>query len=159
MVAAGAGAIVGPLILQRQSAAAELLAATFLDEKGRPRRLLDWRGQALLCNFWGTWCPPCLEEMPLLDSFLDKIRAKRGEIVGIAIDNASNVWQFSRKHKIRYPILLAGLHVFALLRRLGNSAEALPFTVILDRAGAVGYRKLGAVKPADLEAALGPLLG
>jgi thiol-disulfide isomerase/thioredoxin len=154
LAAAGAGAIVGPLVFQWQTGASELLAATFLDEKGGPRRLLEWRGRALFCNFWGTWCTPCVEEMPLLDSYLEKIRAKGAELVGIAIDNAANVRQFTAKYRIRYPIFVAGPHIFPLVRRLGNSAEALPFTVVLGAAGAVTYRKLGALKPPELEAVL-----
>ena len=154
LAAAGAGAVFGPLALQGRSGASELLASTFLDPKGAPRRLLDWGGRPLLCNFWGTWCPPCLEEMPLLDSSLEKVRSKGGDIVGIAIDNAENVQRFVAKTTIRYPILIAGPHIFPLLRKLGNGAEALPFTIGLNAAGAIAYRKLGALKPAEVDIAV-----
>ncbi|MCD6042798.1 MAG: thioredoxin, partial [Burkholderiales bacterium] len=66
LAAAAAGALVGVLTLQSRSGAAELLAARFEDLEGRGRRLIDWRGRALLCNFWATWCAPCREEVPLL---------------------------------------------------------------------------------------------
>ena len=158
LAAAGAGVALGPLLLrgetESQSGASELFATPFVDPTGAPRRLLERRGQPLLCNFWGTWCPPSLEEMPLLDSYLEKVRTKGGDIVGIAVDNAANVREFSAKNRIRYPILIAGPHVFPLLRRLGNAAEALPFTVALNAAGTITYRKLGALKPAELETAL-----
>lgn len=64
--AALAGAVAGALVLQSRSGATELLAASFPDVNGRVRRLLDWRGTVLLCNFWATWCAPCREEVPML---------------------------------------------------------------------------------------------
>src|SRR5262245_2343842 len=88
VAAAAAGAVGGVLALQARSGAAQLLAARFPDLSGKPRRLLDWQGQVILCNFWATWCTPCREEIPLLVE-ARRQRAKDGlEIVGIGIDRA-----------------------------------------------------------------------
>ena len=67
------------------------------------------------------------------------------EIVGIAIDNAAKVREFSSSFKISYPILLAEADGLDLMRRLGNSAGGLPYTVVADRQGDVVHRKLGRV--------------
>ena len=78
------------------------------------------------------------------------------EVVGIAIDNAANVRQFSTTFQISYPILLAEASGLELMRKLGNSSGGLPYTVVADRQGHVVRRKLGAFKQGDLEAILAP---
>ena len=95
LAAAAAGAVVGAFTLQSRSGAADLLGARFPDLAGRPRRLLDWKGRALLCNFWATWCAPCREEIPLLDAAKQNTPATRVELVGIAIDSADKIREFS----------------------------------------------------------------
>ena len=165
LAAAAAGFLLGPVLLQSTNggsagAAAGDLAlrsATLVDLAGQPRKLSEWRGRILMCNFWATWCAPCREEIPLLMA----ARAKYGpigvEIVGIAVDNASKVRDFSTSFKISYPILLAEADGLDLMRKLGNTVGGLPYTVVADRQGKVVQRKLGAFKQADLDAILGPL--
>jgi len=159
VAAAVGGALSGVLALQSGSGAAELLAARFTDLEGRPRRLLEWRGRALLCNFWATWCAPCREEVPLL------VAAKRqglwfgSEIVGIGIDSVDKMQQFAATYKINYPLLVADATAIALLRALGNRAGGLPYTVALDRHGAVIERHLGALKEPELRQVLARLVG
>ncbi len=79
------------------------------------------------------------------------------EIVGIAIDNVAKVGEFATSLKITYPILLAEANGLDLMRKLGNGAGGLPYTVIADRRGALVHRKLGAMTQADLDEILGPL--
>lgn len=93
------------------------------------------RGQPAVVNFWATWCPPCVEEMPELSAFGDEFRDRGLRIVGIGIDSATNISQFSRKTPMSYPLLVAGTSGLELVRRLGNTAGALPFTVVVGRTG------------------------
>ncbi len=151
LAAAGAGALVGVLALQSRSGAAELLAARFEDLEGRGRRLIDWQGRALLCNFWATWCAPCREEVPLLIAAKQQQPANGAEIVGIGIDSADKIREFAANFKINYPLLVADATAINLLRQLGNSAGALPFTVLIDRSGALAYRHLGVLSRQDLD--------
>ena len=81
------------------------------------------------------------------------------EIVGIAVDNPGNVRQFAASFKISYPVLLAEADGLDLMRKLGNSAVGLPYTVVADRQGGIVHRKLGALKQADLDAVLARLTG
>lgn len=157
--AAALGALAGALMLQSRSGAAELLAARFRDLDGRPRQLLEWRGTALLCNFWATWCPPCLKEIPLLVAAKQHSPAAGTDIVGIAIDSADKVREFAAKFKINYSILIADATGLDLLRRLGNKAGGLPYTVALDRSGALVYRHLGALNERELRQVLASLSG
>jgi thiol-disulfide isomerase/thioredoxin len=152
--AAALGALTGALALQARSGAAGLLGAPFLDLSGRPRRLLEWQGAILVVNFWATWCVPCREEIPMLVVAAQHYRGKGAEIVGIGIDNASNVAQFARTYAIAYPLLIADAKAIDLMRGLGNGAGGLPFTVVLDRRGVVAYRKLGALSRPDLDRVL-----
>ena len=156
--AAAVGGVVGALALQARSGAADLLASRFPDLSGQPRQLLEWQGRSLVCNFWATWCAPCREEIPLLSVAQEKYAPNGIQVVGIAIDNAANVGEFAKSVKITYPVLLAGPPAIDLMRRLGNASGGLPFTVLLDRHGRLGDRKLGAFTAPDLDSAVTALL-
>ena len=154
LVAVTAGLLVGPIIRQSRSGAAELLSARYPDLSGRVRGMSEWSGKTLLCNFWATWCPPCVEEVPLLAAARSKFAGSGVEVVGIAVDSAENVYKFSRKTPVTYPVLIAGAGGLDLLHKLGNRSGGLPFTVVLDRAGSIVETKLGAYKGDELEAML-----
>lgn len=158
LAAAAAGFLVGPLLLQDRGRGDSVLrSSTLVDLAGKPRQLAEWEGRILVLNFWATWCAPCLEEIPLLMAARAKYASAGVEIVGIAIDNPAKVRDFSTSFNISYPILLAEADGLDLMRKLGNSAGGLPYTVVADRRGNVVHRKLGAFKQADLDAILGPL--
>jgi len=157
--AAIAGAVIGPILLRSDRGAADLLAAPLPDLSGRSRRLSEWQGKVVLCNFWATWCAPCREEIPMLVDLHQKYAKKGFEIVGIAIDNASKVREFAAKYQISYPVLIAETVGLDLIRKLGNTAGALPYTVMLDGSGAILSRKLGVLHRRDIEPKIKTLLG
>jgi len=156
IAAAAAGFLVGPALLQSGRGREEgfLQSASFPDLDNRTRRLSEWHGKVLVCNFWATWCAPCREEIPLLVAARRKYGHNGTEIVGIAIDNGAKVREFSASFNISYPVLLAGADGLNLMRELGNSAGGLPYTVIADRQGALVHRKLGALKAGELDGLL-----
>lgn len=156
MAAAVAGFLAGPILLQ-PGAADGLSSASLVDLAGNPRKLTEWQGKVLVCNFWATWCAPCREEIPLLVATRDRYGPAGVEVVGIAIDSASKVGEFTRTIMISYPVLLAEADGLDMMRRLGNSSGGLPYTVFFDRKGAPAHRKLGALKQAELDAILGSL--
>lgn len=158
LTAAGAGAVLGPLYLQKQSGAAGLLGTIFPDLDGRARRLLDWRGKVAVVNFWATWCEPCREEIPLLIEASRKYAASGVQIVGIALDTVANVSKYATNYGISYSVLIGDARALDLLRDLGNTAGALPYTVVLDRSGAVASRRLGAYKAGELDQILATIL-
>lgn len=159
LAAALAGAIVAPRLLRSDAPLAVLEHARLTDVEGRVRHIAEWKGKALVCNFWATWCPPCREEIPLLVSSHEKVLAKGGEIVGIALDSAKNVVEFTKTVRINYPILVTDPSAIELMAKLGNASGGLPFTVFVDRAGSLVGRKLGMLHGPELEANLEMLLG
>lgn len=154
-----AGAIVGPLLLQSRSGIPQLLTTVFPDLQGQPRRLGDWAGRAIVCNFWATWCAPCREEIPLLVELRDRYVSRGPEIVGIGIDQHAKIVDFAAKYDIRYPLLVGDVRALDVMRALGNRAGALPYTVVLDLAGSLAYEKLGQVAQGELDRVLDGILG
>lgn len=133
-------------------AAEALWKLSFTMPAGGELAMASLRGRPVLVNFWATWCPPCVEEMPLLDAFAQQQGAKGWQVVGLAIDQPTSVRQFLARTPVRYPIGLAGLEGTELVRSLGNTSGGLPFTVVLGPDGTVRQRRMGRLSRADLDA-------
>jgi thiol-disulfide isomerase/thioredoxin len=103
-------------------------------------------------NFWAPWCAPCRREIPVLQALREEFGSDRMEVLGIALDEPEAVRKYVGEIGIDYPILLASMGDFALMRAYGNDRDALPFTVIIDAEGRVHARKLGEYHEADLRA-------
>ncbi len=109
------------------------------------------RGKALLVNFWATWCPPCVRELPMLDEFAASQGDGGIQVLGLAVDKAEAVSRFLTRTPLRFPIALAQDGGLALTRALGNLQGGLPFTLLLDSGGNVQQRKIGELSAKDLE--------
>jgi thiol-disulfide isomerase/thioredoxin len=127
-----------------------LWSASFETPAGAPLAMQSFRGKPLVLNFWATWCPPCVEEMPLLESFFKQNAGKSIQVVGLAIDQPSAVRSFLQRTPVSYPVGLAGLGGTELTKILGNESGGLPFTVVIGADGEVVQRRMGRVSKADL---------
>jgi len=112
--------------------------------------LADMHGKPLLINFWATWCPPCIEELPLINDFYTQNKAKGWQVLGLAVDKPSSVQSFLKRMPLAFPVGLAGLSGSELGKTLGNISESLPFSVVIGAAGGVLQRKLGRLSAEDL---------
>ncbi len=148
--AVAAGALVGALALQSRSGASELLSAPFRDFAGRTCHISEWQGRVVLCNFWATWCEPCIKEVPLLSAAEQKYRPRGLSVVGIGIDSAAKIDEFALKYGLSYANLIADASAIQLVRKLGNPAGGLPFSILLDRSGAIAGRRLGPYEEGEL---------
>ncbi|MEY3783533.1 MAG: hypothetical protein RIS97_1712 [Pseudomonadota bacterium] len=108
------------------------------------------KGKPLLINFWATWCPPCVEELPLLERFYNQNKAKSMQIVGLAADKPEAVRTFLKKLPLTFPIGITDLSGIALSKSWGNLAGGLPFSVMLAADGRVMQRKMGKLSEDDL---------
>jgi len=121
----------------------------------QPFDLSAERGKVVLVNFWATWCPPCREELPVLDSFYRKYHEQGVEMLGLSTDRAhdrSDVLEAAKSFS--YP---AAMLIDASAKGLGNP-NGLPSTVVIDRNGVVRTMFSGPVTKEDLDKAVLPLL-
>jgi thiol-disulfide isomerase/thioredoxin len=128
-----------------------LWASRFDTPGGSPLAMASLRGKPLLVNFWATWCPPCIEELPLIDGFYRQNAANGWQVVGLAIDQPSAVRRFLEKTPVSFPVGFAGLEGTSLTKELGNLAGGLPYTVVLGGDGSVRVRRMGRITEADLK--------
>ena len=118
---------------------------------GGKTSLAELKGKVVLLNFWATWCPPCVQELPLLNAFYGEHRAKGWQVLGLAIDQPANVQKFLQRMPLDFPVVLGGLGGAELSRGLGNDKGGLPFTVMFAADGSISKRKIGQLTEKDLE--------
>ncbi|MBF0096055.1 MAG: TlpA family protein disulfide reductase [Magnetococcales bacterium] len=129
---------------------------------GKKLRLADLRGQVVVVNFWATWCPPCLEEIPELNQFHALYADKGVMVLGVTYMDPSTPEQlksFIDRQEIRYPIIYGdSVKLNQLAKELGG-VFGLPVSKLLDRQGKVVQSKVGGVTAEALQEAVRPYLG
>ena len=117
---------------------APLFSVSSINFPGKTISLKDYRGKIVLVNFFGTWCPPCKDEIPMLEKFY-KTHSKDGfAIIGLSVDRKGRkyVAGFIRKFKggiITYPV---GMADYPIIRDYGNIYE-IPQSFFINRKGYV----------------------
>lgn len=162
LAAAGVALVVGggAYAMRRGAAASGVLTpaeTAFWQQKfnqvdGHALPMAVFRGKPLVVNFWATWCPPCLAELPLLNAFYAENAAKSWQVLGLAVDQVASVKRFLVRSPLTFPVAMAGFDGADLSRSLGNLSGGLPFTVVFGPAGDVLHRKIGQLSASDLAA-------
>jgi cytochrome c-type biogenesis protein len=123
--------------------------------EGRPFRLKELQGQVVLLNFWATYCIPCREEIPLLNSLQHELQTKGLKIVGASLDDSVEGVNAYQKEvaKFDYQVLLGGSDA-----KVKFEQSVLPTTYLIDRQGRIRQKIIGARDRAGWEAVVKPLL-
>lgn len=136
--------------VQTSTAQDKLWTMSFESPDGQSQKMSNFRGKMLLLNFWATWCPPCVEELPLLDAFYLNQKGKNWQVFGLAIDQPSAVRKWLEVKPLSFAVGMAGLGGTELSKSLGNLAGSLPFTAIFSATGELLHRKAGKITPEEL---------
>jgi len=122
---------------------------------GKPFRLSELHGQVVLLNFWATYCIPCREEIPALNSLQHDLEAQGLKVVGASLDDdAAGVNSYQKEvRKFDYEVLLGGSDAKTKFQQ-----SVLPTTYLIDRLGRIRQKIIGARDRATWEAAVKPLL-
>jgi peroxiredoxin len=128
------------------------------DVTGEVRNIAEWDGKVLAINFWATWCPPCIKEIPEFVELQHKYEAQGLQFIGIALQRPEEVLDFMNENGMNYPVLAGEMEVIEISELYGNDIGALPYTVIIDRAGLIQYVKRGPLSMESAESIISKLL-
>lgn len=115
----------------------------FADLTNQQQALKDYRGKIIVLNFWATWCPPCRQEMPAFSKIQDTLGGSGVQVIGVGIDSPSAIKEFALQFPVSYPLLMGGTSGLELMRGLGNTNAALPFTFVFRPDGQPAFSHLG----------------
>lgn len=138
-------------------AVAAFYGQALADAGGKSQAMSQWKGKAVVLNFWAPWCAPCVQEMPELLALSKEVDHSRVAVLGIGIDSPSNIADFAGKYKITYPLYVGGMSGTDLSRQFGNTNGGLPFTVLIGADGKVRKTYLGRLKFDELRADMAAL--
>ena len=109
-------------------------------EDGKTYRLSDYRGKVVVLNFWATWCPPCREEMPSLESLWQKVKDKGIVVLAINVGEDSDaIFEFSGNYSMSFPIPMD--HDGQVIKQY--PVMGLPTTYVINSEGMVTHRAVG----------------
>jgi len=111
-----------------------------LDQHGQTHTLADYKDQVLIVNFWATWCPPCIHEMPALQNLRTTLHERGLEVLGINMGEAqAQVDTFTNQVAVDFPLLLDENMVATMAWQVQN----LPTTFVVNRDGTIIYAEVG----------------
>jgi len=115
-----------------------------VQDSDRKVDLKQFRGQVLVLNFWATWCPPCVEELPSLIAMQDRVKSKGVVVLGVSIDVDGDAYhRFVKLHNVNFMTVRDPEERVATM----YGTAGWPETYIIDREGVLRRKFIG---PVDL---------
>lgn len=142
------GALCAVLLAFASNTLADTVDFTLLDVEGKTHSLSDYRGQWVVVNYWATWCPPCLREIPELVNFHEDNQGKGIVVLGIDFENVDHdvLKEFVEDYFISYPVLIEKPAAVSVM----GDIPGLPTTFIVSPQGEILARQVGSVTAALL---------
>ncbi|MDO5666975.1 MAG: TlpA disulfide reductase family protein [Alcaligenaceae bacterium] len=129
-----------------------LLSTPLQNLGGTEVRISDYQDKIIVLNFWASWCPPCIEEMPDLEAINNDF--KEVQVIGYGVDSEHNIRRFLDKVPVDFTILIGEPTALRLMRQLGNPSGGLPFSLIFSPGAELAYKIIGQVNTEELRAKL-----
>ena len=115
---------------------------TLRNETGKVVALSEYRGQFVVLNFWATWCPPCLEEMPSLNRLAEKYQGKGIQVIGVSVDENQEAYdEFLARNQISFVTLRDPAHNTSDL----YGTRLFPESYIISREGRLLRKVIGPI--------------
>lgn len=122
--------------------------ALFKDLRGKLVRLSDLKGKVVFLNFWASWCPPCIAEMPSIDKLYAKYKSDK-QVVFLTVDVDGKIessMEFMQNRKFKLPV-----YVPAGATPVEYFSGTIPTTLILDKTGSIVFKHTGAADYSDTD--------
>jgi len=152
------GVYVQTLSKEPSSISIPALEISLPDVSGKQRNLSEWQGKIRIINFWATWCPPCLEEIPEFIKLQNEFKNNNLQFIGIAIEDKETVEKYLKDNPVNYPMLIGGDNAVTLAQQLGNIVNAVPFSLIVNQQGQIIHRQPGELSREKIIEIITPLL-
>jgi|GEM_PF-943538 len=127
------------------------------DLDGEPIAVSRFDGDLLIINFWATWCPPCVEEIPMLIELQEDLADEGVQVFGVAVEPPDPVRDFAADFGIEYPLVADRREGFAVADAYGNPQGLMPYTVFVDREGIIRGVHQGLLSREQAEQHLGAM--
>jgi len=124
----------------------DLSGIKFEDKSGKTVDLGSLKGKVIFINFWATWCPPCLAEMPSINKLYEQYKSDK-DVVFIMVDADSNLAKAQKYMDSRS----YGMPVYSVASNIPENLfkGALPTTIVFDKQGRISYNESGAANYAS----------
>ncbi|MBF0359181.1 MAG: TlpA family protein disulfide reductase [Magnetococcales bacterium] len=140
-----------------------ILDTQFNTVSGETLKLSDYKGQVVVLNFWATWCPPCIDEIPELIQFQKDYHERGLQVIGVDYmerPDQERLSKFIKKHGINYPVIFGQPGEIQKLARAMGGVFGLPVTKFLDSNGSLITSHVGGITLHQLKSNVKPhLLG
>jgi thiol-disulfide isomerase/thioredoxin len=158
VLALGVGIAAQGFLAQGETSVTSLPDFNLPDLSGNQHNISEWRGKILVINFWATWCSPCRKEIPEFIALQEHYSVKGVQFVGIALEEQKPVAEYTASAHINYPILIGGDNGVTLAHQLGNSIDAIPYTIVVNQQGQIINRHPGEFSKEQILEIIAPLM-